>query len=118
MTLIDDLLELSRPDLQDLCRTEEVQINRIFANRGWGRSMGGGPDRVAIVDLINAAGVPALDRTGRASARSDCDLGDATGLAAQGATTRQKPAGANLKLPRTSEASLEPLAACPLPSLS
>jgi hypothetical protein len=27
MTLIDDLLELSRPDLQDLCRTQEVRVN-------------------------------------------------------------------------------------------
>ena len=27
MTLIDDLLELSRPDLQDLCRTREVRID-------------------------------------------------------------------------------------------
>ena len=27
MTLIDDLLELSRPDLQDLCRTQELQVN-------------------------------------------------------------------------------------------
>ena len=113
MTLIDDLLELSRPDLQDLCRTEEVQINRIFANRGWGRSMGGGPDRVAIVDLINAAGVPALDRTGRASARSDCDLWGPDGTCrSRSDHPRQKPAGANLKLPRTSEASR------PLPSLS
>ena len=25
--LIDDLLELGRPDLQDLCRTQEVQVN-------------------------------------------------------------------------------------------
>jgi hypothetical protein len=28
MILIDDLLELSRPDLQDLCRTQEVRIDR------------------------------------------------------------------------------------------
>jgi len=27
MILIDDLLELSRPDLQDLCRTQELQVN-------------------------------------------------------------------------------------------
>jgi len=27
MTLIDDLLDLSRPDLQDLCRTQEVRID-------------------------------------------------------------------------------------------
>ena len=27
MILIDDLLELSRPDLQDLCRTQEVRVN-------------------------------------------------------------------------------------------
>ena len=27
MILIDDLLHLSRPDLQDLCRTQEVRIN-------------------------------------------------------------------------------------------
>ena len=27
MSLIDDLLELSRPDLQDLCRTQEVRVN-------------------------------------------------------------------------------------------
>ena len=26
MTLVDDLLELSRPDLQDLCRTHDVTI--------------------------------------------------------------------------------------------
>jgi hypothetical protein len=27
VTLIDDLQELSRPDLQDLCRTQEVRVN-------------------------------------------------------------------------------------------
>ena len=27
MSLIDDLLDLSRPDLQDLCRTQEVRVN-------------------------------------------------------------------------------------------
>ena len=27
MILIDDLVELSRPDLQDLCRTQEVRVN-------------------------------------------------------------------------------------------